>query len=378
MLIIGAGGIARAHRAAALIDNEYDLVGGAFSGDPARSRQMGEQLYMDEKRVYGSWEDMLDTEANLSKEEKADVVCIVTPNYLHYAPAKKALESGFHVIMDKPITVSIDEAVDLRATANRTGRVLALTHAYSACATVKLARDLVRRGKLGKLTKVVAECPQGWLNKLIEKDDKSAAWRTDPKLAGSGCLGDIGTHAANLSETITGLPITSVAADVATVVEGRGTDDDFAALACWGGTVRGLIHASQISTGEGNGLNIRVYGTEAGLYWSHRDLDHLTVIYNDRPREIWGRNAPYANAASPSSAEACRCYADHAEGYIEEFANIYLNVARTIRGIESGAAPSDLDNDFPDANAGIRALAFVQACLASSKNNSAWTDVKPV
>ncbi len=379
LAMVGGGpgaGIARVHRAAAYLDGEYELVAGAFSSNAEKSKSQGKILYLDPERSYGSWEEMLDVENKRSADARPDIICIVTPNHLHYGPAKQALELGFHVIMDKPITVTMEQALDLRETVRKSGKILALTHAYAACSTVKLARDLVKQGRLGKLTKIVVEYPQGWLNKLVETQDRSASWRTDPKTAGSGCVGDIGTHAANLSETISGLRITSVAADVGTVVAGRKADDDFTALARWNDNVRGSIQASQISSGEGNGLSIHVYGTEAGLFWTHREMESLTIIAQDKPLEKWGRNTSYANAVSPASARAARCYADHAEGYLEEFANIYYNVAKTIRCLESGGKPMELDLDFPNVDDGIRGLAFVEACLASSQNNSAWTKVK--
>lgn len=380
MAMVGGGpgaGIARAHRSAAYLDGEYELVAGAFSSNAERSKKQGEILYVDPSRVYGSWKEMLETEAKAPKDKRIDVVSIVTPNHVHYGPAKLALELGFHVVMDKPMTLTIEEALDLRDTVRKTGKILALTHAYGACATVKLARDLVKQGRLGKLTKIVVEYPQGWLNRLFEneKDNKAATWRTDPALAGSGSVGDIGTHCANLSETVTGLKIVSVAADVGTVVKGRKADDDFTAMARWEGDVRGSIQASQISTGEGNGLNIRVYGEDAGLLWKHSEQEFLYLMYQDRPWERWMRNTPYANAASPAAARVCRSYPDHAEGYLEEFANIYYNAAMAIRAQEEGRQPTELDLDFPNVEDGVRGMAFVQAALESSRNGGGWTDV---
>lgn len=379
--MIGGGpgaGIARAHRAAAFLDGEYELVAGAFSRDPAKSRQQGEALYIDPARAYAGWEEMLDKEGALPADRRLDAVSIVTPNHLHYVQAKTALERGFHVILDKPMTMNMTEALDLRETVRKTGRVLALTHPYASCATVKLARDLVKSGHLGAITKVVVEYPQGWLNRLAEKDagNNAAAWRTDPALAGSGCVGDIGTHAANLSETITGRRIVSVSADIGTVVKGRKADDDFTAFARWDGDVRGSVQASQVSTGEGNGLNIRVYGEKAGLRWSQINLDYLLVMYQEKPWEIWARNTDYANAVSPAAARVSRCYSHHAEGYLEEFANVYYNAARTIRCLGAGRTPSEFDLDFPNVEDGVRGMAFVEACLASSRNGNAWTDVK--
>ncbi len=380
LAMVGGGpgaGIARAHRSAAFMDGEYELVAGAFSSDPAKSKSMAKPLYIDPARAYGSWQEMLETENKLPADKRPDAISIVTPNHMHYGPAKMALELGFHVIMDKPITVTLDEALDLRETVKKTGKILALTHPYASCATVKLARDMIKAGHIGTIRKIVVEYPQGWLYRLFEaeKGNKAAAWRTDPKLAGSGSVGDIGTHAANLSETVTGLKITSVAADVGTIVEGRLADDDFTALARWEGGVRGSVQASQVSTGEGNGLDIRVYGDKAGIHWRHEDLDYITVIYQDKPAERWYRNTDWANAISPSAARVSRCYAFHPEGYLEEFANIYYNASKAIRCVEAGREPGELDLDFPNVEDGIRGMAFVQACLESSRNNSAWTDI---
>lgn len=380
LAMIGGGPgstIASVHRAAAHMDGEYEFVAGAFSSDPEKSREQGKALLIDPARAYGSWEEMLHAENMMPTDRRPDVVAIITPNYMHYAPARLALDLGFHIIMEKPMTLTIEEVVDLRDTVARTGLIFALTHAYSAGSMVKLARDLIRQGRLGTVRKIVAECPQGWLYQLLEKgeDNKAASWRTDPQLAGAGCLGDPGTHAANLSETVSGLKITSVAADVGTVGTGRIADDDITALVRWEGGVRGSIEASQISAGEGNGLGIRVYGDKAGLRWNHGTMDFLTIMHPDKPWETWARNTAYANAASPSSARVNRCYSFHPEGYLEEFANIYYNAAQAIRCIESGGTPSELDLDFPNVNDGVRGMAFVQACLESSRNNAAWTDI---
>lgn len=379
MAMVGGGpgsGIGRVHRAAALMDGEYEIVAGAFSGNAEKSRKHGVDLRIDPARAYGSWEEMLEKEAALPPDRRPDVVSVVTPNHLHYGPAKKAIESGFHVVMDKPLTLTMREALDLRETIRKTDRVFALTHAYAACATVKLARDLVKAGKLGEIRKIVVEYSQGWLSELAEASNGAAAWRTDPALAGSGCLGDIGTHSAHLSETISGMRITSVAADVGTVVPGRKADDDFTALVRWNGTVRGSVQASQISNGEENGLKISVYGSKGGLRWNHEEMDYLTILAQDRPEERWSRNSSYANAASPAAALASRCYAGHAEGYLEEFANIYSAAARAIRRVGAGEKPSGQDLDFPGIEDGVRGMAFVEACLESSRNDSAWTNVK--
>ena len=376
--MIGGGGIMTAHLTGARLDGQYELVAGAFSSDPARSKRMGETLYLDPARAYGSWEEMLDRESALPAAARIDAVSIITPNHLHFGPAKTALEKGFHVILDKPLTLTMREALDLRDAVRKSGRILAVTHAYASCAMVKAARDMIRHGMLGTVRKVVVEYPQGWLHRLAEseKANKAAVWRTDPALAGTGCIGDIGTHAAQLSETVVGRPVTAVAADVAAVVPGRKTDDDFTALARWGDDVRGSIQASQISTGESNGLRIRVYGDKAGLEWNQLDVDNLTLMFQDQPWQTWCRNAPYVNAVSPAAAQVSRVYANHTEGYIEEFANIYLNVSRAIRAVEAGRTPNDLELDFPCIDDGVRGMAFIEAVLESARNNSTWTAVK--
>ncbi len=379
MGMVGGGpgsSIAPVHRAAAQLDDAIEVVAGAFSHDPEKSRRQGEKLRLDPARVYGSWREMLEREAALPPGRRIDLVCVVTPNHLHYEPAKAALEAGFHVVMDKPMTMNLEQALSLRDTVRQTGRLLALTHVYAANAMVKLARDLVKKGHLGELRKVVVEYPQGWLYKLIEDKSPQARWRTDPALAGAGCVGDIGTHASNLSETVTGLRVTAVAADIGTVVAGRRLEDDFTAFARWGQGVRGSIQASQISPGEGNGLKIRVYGDKAGLEWNHADMDYLTVMYQDKPWERWACGTNYVAEVSPASARCRRVYAFHGDGYIGEFANVYLNLAAAIRCLESGQTPGELDLDFPNVEDGVSGMAFVAAVYESAANGSRWTDVK--
>lgn len=372
-------GIGDIHRKAALMDGHYDLVAGAFSTNPEKNRMQGEASFIDPARVYDSWECLLKTEASLPADKRIDVVSIVTPNHLHFDQAMRSLENGFHVVMDKPMTMTLDEALRLRDAVERSGLVLAVTHAFATNAMVKCARDLVRAGKLGKLRKIVVEYPQGWLYKLIEKErHKQASWRTNPALAGAGCIGDIGVHASHLSELVTGLRITEVAADVAAVVEGRTIDDDFTALARWEGDVRGSIQASQVSVGEGNGLGIRVYGDVAGLEWRFDNMEFLIIKYQDKPWEKWARGTPYVAAASPAAAQVTRCDQYHAEGYIEGFANVYLNAARTIRKLDAGLTPTDLDLDFPNVLDGARGMAFIEAMLTSSEANGDWVNVRQI
>lgn len=378
MAMIGGGpgsGIGEIHRKAALMDSQYDLVAGAFTTDPAKNRAQAGAVYVSRERTYDSWKDLLEREA--VRPDRPDVISIVTPNFLHFEQAKRSLELGYHVVMDKPMTISLDEALQLRETVRKTGKVLALTHAFATNAMVKCARDLVKQGKLGALRKIVVEYPQGWLYKLIERErHKQASWRTDAKLAGAGCIGDIGVHASHLSELVTGLRVTAVAADVAAVVEGRAIDDDFTALARWENGVRGSIQASQISVGEGNGLGIRVYGDKAGLEWRFDDMDFLIIKYQDKPWEKWARGTPYVAEASPAAAQITRCDQYHAEGYIEGFANVYTNAAKAIRAIESGRRPTELELDFPSVEDGVRGMAFIEAMLESSRKNGDWVTIE--
>lgn len=370
--------IGEVHRKAARLDNQIELVAGAFSSDPAKSKQQGAELFLDPSRVYGSWTEMLKAEAAKPAGERIDLVSIVTPNHMHCEPTIKSMEAGFHVVLDKPMALNLAEALRMRDTAKKTGKVLCLTHTYTGYPMVKLARDLVKKGRLGKIRKIVVEYRQGWLYKDFEKDpnNKQAGWRTNPSLSGAGCLGDIGTHAANMAETVTGLRLASVAADVSTYVQGRGNDDDANILARWEGGAKGVIHASQVQVGEENDLIINVYGDKAGLEWSHRECNYLKLRYPDKPVEIWSRSWPYVAAESPAAARCTRTPSNHPEGLIEAFANIYMNAAAAIRKIESGEKPSELDLDFPDAEAGVNGMRFVEAALASSKAGGKWTDIK--
>lgn len=379
MAMIGGGpgsGIGRVHRMAASLDGEIELVAGAFSGDPGKSEAQGRALRLPPSRVYGSWEEMLRREAALSPDERPDLVSIVTPNHLHFRQAMAAIASGFHVVMDKPMTMNLAEALELRDMVRKSGRVLALTHPFAANSMIKLARDLIGKGVLGKLRKITVDYPQGWLSRPVEKKgNKQASWRTDPALAGTGCLADIGTHAANLAEAVSGLRLIRVAADVAAVVDGRLTDDDFTVLARWEGGVRGSIQASQIAAGEYNDLGVRVYGELAGLVWRHAEMNYLSVRYQDRPWEKWTRGAPYVAEASPAAGRLSRFTNPNSESYFEEFANIYCNVAGTIRAVEAGRSPGDLELDFATVDDGVRGMAFIEAALESSRRDSTWVDV---
>jgi predicted dehydrogenase len=363
--------IGAVHRIAAQMDGQAELVAGAFSSDPDRSRASGEDLGLAPDRVYGSFQEMAEAEAGKPVGERLDFVVIVTPNHQHFPPAKLFLERGFNVICDKPVTFDLKEALALRKVVAKSRKIFALTHNYTGNAMVKQARDLVRSGKLGALRKVVVEYPQGWLSTALEKSDqKQAAWRTDPKRSGAaGCMGDIGTHAENLARYITGLHIDELCADLTAFVKGRALDDDGNVLLRFKGGAKGVLHASQISVGEENALNIRVYGEKAGLEWRQEHPNQLLVKHPDRPTEIWGRGNGYLTSAAAKAA--ARIPAGHPEGYLEAFGNLYREAFRAIRAEVSGKKlPSYLD--FPTIDDGIEGMAFIETVVKSSKLGAKW------
>ena len=365
------------HRRAACIDGDVELVAGAFASDAARSRRKGRELGLSPGRVYASYADMAAGERARPAGDRIDFVSVVTPNHLHFPVAMAFLEAGFHVVCDKPMTVTVDEARELRRAVRKSGRVFALTHNYTGYPMVKLARDLVRRGDLGPLRKVVVEYPQGWLATRLERTGmKQAEWRTDPdRSGGSGCMGDIGTHAENLAEYVTGLRIVELCADLTTFVGGRPLDDDGNVLVRFQKNVRGVLHASQVSVGEENALALRVYGERKGLEWRQEEPNTLRVRSNDGPVEVWSRGQGYVAAASPAAARASRLPAGHPEAFLDAFANVYRNAADTIRARRAGAEPDPLALDFPTADDGLRGMLFIDALLESAGSNRKWTRV---
>jgi predicted dehydrogenase len=366
--------IGAVHRIAANIDGQIELVCGAFSSDPDKSKASGADLFLDAARCYGSFEEMIHAEKALPSEKRMDFISIVTPNHMHFAPAKLALENGFHVLSDKPATFSLAEARDLSKIVRSSGLLYGLTHNYTGYPLVKHARELVHSGALGKIRKVVVEYPQGWLaTKLEESGQKQAAWRTDPARSGAaGCVGDIGTHAENLAEYITGLRIHELAADLTAFVEGRLLDDDANILLRFEGGAKGVLHCSQISVGEENNLNIRVYGEKGGLEWHQKEPNTLLLKWQDKPAEVLRTANGYLGAAAAANS---RTPAAHPEGYLEAFANIYRNFANHIRATQAGTAPDPLVLDYPKIEDGVRGMAFIEAVVASSKHNAAWTKV---
>src|SRR4051794_24032499 len=366
--------IGAVHRIAAAMDQQIDLVCGAFSADPERSKASGTDFFLPPDRCYGTFEEMIKAEAKLPEGERMDFISIVTPNHMHFPPAKMALENGFHVLSDKPATLNLAEAKKLSDIVKRTGLLYGLTHNYTGYPLVKEARDMIRAGKLGKIRKVVAEYPQGWLATRLEASgQKQAAWRTDPKRSGAGgCVGDIGPHAENLAEYTTGLQIEELAADITSFVKGRKLDDDANVLLRFKGGAKGVLHCSQISVGEENNLNIRVYGELGGIEWHQREPNTMLVKWLDKPVEVYRTANGYLGAAAKGAG---RTPPAHPEGYLEAFANVYKNFANAIRAREAGKklAKDDAANDFPKVEDGVRGMAFIEAVVASSKANAAWT-----
>lgn len=367
--------IGAVHRKAAALDGQIELVCGAFSSDPKKSKATGDALFLNPHRIYGSYAEMIEKEKNLPNDQRMDFVAIVTPNHVHFDPAKMALENGFHVIIDKPLAFSVAEAKALKKIVEKTGLILALTHTYTGYPMVKEAKDFIASGKLGKVRKVFVEYPQGWLSTFLEKDgNKQASWRTDPSKSGAGgAIGDIGTHAANLAEYITGSDITEINAVLNTVVKGRKLDDDSSMLIRFDNGASGVLLATQVAAGDENNLNIRVYGEKGGLEWHQEEPNTLVVKWLDKPREIFRAGWGYLSDASKKNT---RTPSGHPEGYLEAFANLYLAFGRAVRDYKPGKKINPAKYDFPDVEDGVRGMAFVEAVVKSSTSNRKWTPVK--
>ena len=364
--------IGAVHRMAAAIDGEIELVCGAFSSSAKKSKLSGEDLYLPKDRVYGSYQEMIKTEAQLPLGERMDFISIVTPNHMHFGPAKMALENGFHVVCDKPITFNMKEAKALQKLVEKTGLIFALTHNYTGYPMVKQAKWMIAKNKIGKVRKVVVEYPQGWLSTFVEgTDSKQAAWRTDPKRSGiAGAMGDIGTHAENLAEYITGLKIKKMCADLSILVDGRKLDDDGNVLLEFDNGAKGILSASQIAAGEENNLRIRIYGEKAGLDWRQMEPNSLIVRWLDKSTEIMRTGI---GKLSPEAQAHTRLPGGHPEGYLEAFANIYRNFAKCVQARLENKKPNKVYTDFPTVADGVRGMQFIEKVVASSKSKSKWT-----
>lgn len=364
------------HRTAALMDGAIELVCGAFSSDPKKSKQAGEELNLDPSRVYASYEEMIRKEAALSEDQRMDFVSIVTPNHLHFAPAKLALENGFHVVLDKPMTFDLKEAKELEKVVKQSGKYFCLTHTYTGYPMVKEAKEQVKNGSIGEIRKVFVTYPQGWLSSFLESgDNKQASWRTDPSRSGkAGAMGDIGTHAFNLAEYISGLQVTKICADINIVVKGRKLDDDGAVLLKFNNGASGVLMASQIMAGEENNLTIQVYGETGGLEWKHSDPNSLLLKWLDAPMQTLRAGTGYLSDLAKHNT---RTPSGHPEGYIEAFANLYRNFALCVQASIEGKQPKKEWLDFPGIEDGVRGMAFIENVIESGKSEKKWYPLSP-
>ena len=362
--------IGAVHRMAANLDGQIELVCGCFSSSPAKSLETGRSLFLPEDRIYATYQEMMEREAALPEGERMDFVSIVTPNDMHFAPAMLALEKGFDVAMDKPMTYSLDEANQLRDKVKESGRLLLLTHTYTGYPMVKEARERVRRGDLGKIRLVYVEYPQGWLYTDCSATNKQAAWRVDPKRSGkAGCMGDIGTHAFNLAEYITGLRTEALCGELHTFVPDRLLDDDGAALLRYEGGARGVLMASQVAISQENSLSIRVYGEKGGLEWHQEEPNTLLMLWPDRQPEVIRTGGAGLSACATANT---RTPAGHPEGYLEAFANLYRHFAATLQARLAGEEPRPEDLDFPSVEEGVRGLQFIDAIVSTNSSNQKW------
>ena len=372
MGMVGGGSdafIGAIHRLAAFMDNQIELVCGCFSINPEISISSGKSYFLPDDRVYKTYAEMFEHEMSLPEGDRMDFVTIVTPNFAHFGPARMALENGFNVVVDKPITFTLEEAKLLKAKVEETGLTLALTHTYSGYPAVKEARERVRRGDFGKIRKVFVEYPQGWLSsKLEDAGNAQASWRTDPKRSGkAGCMGDIGTHAHHLAEYVTGLKTVEVCAELNIFVPGRLLDDDGAAFLRFDNGAKGVLMATQIAAGEENAVKIRVYGDKGGLEWLQHEPNTLLVKWSDRPVEIVRTGQGYMSDIAKHNT---RTPGGHPEGYLEAFANIYRNFSLTVRAKMNGETPKAEWLDFPTVEDGIRGMQFIDTVVEAGYNDN--------
>ncbi|WP_340111799.1 Gfo/Idh/MocA family protein [Maribellus mangrovi] len=356
------------HRLAALMDNQIELVCGCFSVNPKISKESGKLYFLPEERVYATYQEMFEKEAQLPEGERMDFVSIVTPNFVHFDPAVMALDHGFNVVLDKPITFTLDEALKLKEKIDETGLTFALTHTYSGYPAVKQAKQMIAEGRFGKIRKIFVEYPQGWLSsKLEDTGNPQASWRTDPKKSGkAGCMGDIGTHAHHLTEYMTGLKVTEICATLNIFVPNRLLDDDGAAFMRFDNGAQGVLMATQIAAGEENAIRIRVYGDKGGLGWEQMEPNSLKIKWTDKPMQVMRVGTSMDTAIA---AHNTRTPGGHPEGYLEAFANIYRNFSLTVRAKANGEVPTDEMLDFPGVEDGIRGMQFIDTVVSAGYND---------
>jgi predicted dehydrogenase len=364
--------IGAVHRIAARIDGDYELVCGAFSSNAEKSKASGAELGLSADRSYASYEELIEKEKQLPADERVQVISIVTPNHMHFGPTKLALENGFHVVLDKPMTFSLAEAKELEKVVKSSGKLFCLTHTYTGYPMVKEAKQLVKAGKIGKVRKIYVEYPQGWLSTFLEGDDnKQASWRTDPGKSGiAGAMGDIGTHAFNLMEYVTGLQVIQLCADINIVVEGRKLDDDGAVLIKMNNGASAVLTATQIAAGEENNVKIRVYGELGSLEWQQWDANTLLVKMSGEPWQIYRTGSGYLSSYATHNT---RTPGGHPEGYLEAFANLYHNFALSVKAEIEGTEVAPEALDYPGIDDGVRGMAFIENVIASGKSDIKWT-----
>ena len=367
--------IGEVHRKAARMDGGIELVAGAFDINPHKSKEMGREQCIDPKRAYKDYPSMIAGELALPEDQRIDFVSITVPNNWHFPIARDFLKAGFHVMCEKPMTMTVKEAVELEKIVEESKKVFGLMHNYTGYPMVKLARDMVQQGDLGKIYKVVVQYPQGWLVRPIERDgQQQASWRTDPKQSGAaGCMGDIGTHAENLAEYITGLKVQQICADLTTFIKGRKLEDDGNCLLRFNKGAKGLLHASQISIGEENNLAIWVYGENRSLEWHQEHPNYLYVNQIDGPQEVWKRGNDYVGAKSAAAGRGTRLPFGHPEAFLEAFANNYCNFADAVRCKIERKKADPLALDFPGVKDGTRGMKFIDAVV---KSKGRWVKIK--
>ena len=376
MGMIGGGKdafIGAIHRIAANIDGLIELSCGALSINPEIAKDSAKALFLTGDRTYTAYEEMIIKESELHADKRIDFITIVTPNFAHFTPAMMALQHGFNVVIEKPITISLDEAKELKKKVTETGLLLCLTHTYSGYPMVKEAKQLVKSGVIGKVRKIFVEYRQGWLSKLSEREGNAqAAWRTDPKKSGkSGVMGDIGTHAAHLAEYISGLQITHLCAQLNTVVHGRALDDDGSILLKFENEATGVLIATQVAAGEENNLSIKIYGEKGGLEWNQQEPNSLLVKAPDQPTKVFRAGSGYLSDVAKHN---CRTPGGHPEGYLEAFANIYRNFALTLSSRINGTNLENDHTDFPTVEDGIRGMAFIENVVKSNGSEKKWIE----
>ena len=364
--------IGAVHRKAMALDGQFELEAGALASTREKALASGRELGLRDERNHGDWQALLADELKRDPAERIDLVSIVTPNHVHFPVAKAFVDAGFHVVCDKPLVHTAAQAQELVDAVRRRGTVFGVTYNYTGYPLVRQAREMVRRGELGTIRKVVVEYNQGWLATRLEAEgNKQAAWRSDPaQSGGAGALGDIGSHAENLVATVTGLEVESLCADLGSLVPGRALDDDANVLLRFAGGARGVLVASQVNTGIENGLRLRVSGTLGTIEWWQEEPNRLTHFPLDGPPRLLTRGAPWLH---PPALRAGRIPPGHPEGFIEAFANVYLGVAAAIRAHGEGRAPDPLEADYPDVEAGARGVRFIEAVLASARSREKWT-----